>query len=170
MVKVLLQKTNLLLLDEPTNHLDIDSKEILLCALQQFDGTILFVSHDRDFLNKLATRVIELTSSGIASYAGNYDDFLYQKEEREKLVLQEEDGSSRKKTKQFSGKEGFAMKKRIRNLESKIEKLEVEKKDLQLKLESEPENLQEIYDELLKYEKELEKCFVEWEVLQSRVV
>lgn len=79
MVITLLQKANLLLLDEPTNHLDIASKEILLRALQQFEGTIIFVSHDRDFINGLATDIFELTSTGICQYAGNFDDYLYQK-------------------------------------------------------------------------------------------
>lgn len=81
MVKVLLQDANFLLLDEPTNHLDIQSKEILLKALTQFDGTILFVSHDHDFVNHLATKIIELTPKGAHIYHGNYDAFLAQKKE-----------------------------------------------------------------------------------------
>lgn len=80
MVGVLLQNANTLLLDEPTNHLDIQSKEILLKALQEFEGTLLFVSHDRDFINALATDVIVLTSRGAHHYHGNYDDYLYQKQ------------------------------------------------------------------------------------------
>ncbi len=81
MVKILLQDANFLLLDEPTNHLDIPSKEILLRALKQFDGTIFFVSHDHDFVNTLATRVLELRADGIYSYHGNYDSYLQQKQE-----------------------------------------------------------------------------------------
>ncbi|NBQ17738.1 ATP-binding cassette domain-containing protein [bacterium] len=81
MVKVLLQDANFLLLDEPTNHLDIPSKEILLRALDQFHGTVLFVSHDQDFVNTLATRVFELTPTGINSYHGNYESYLQQKNE-----------------------------------------------------------------------------------------
>ncbi len=76
MVKVLLQKANLLLLDEPTNHLDLDSKKVLLGALKAYEGTILFVSHDRAFLNDLATRIIELTPNGVISFDGNYDEYL----------------------------------------------------------------------------------------------
>jgi len=64
MIKVLLQNANLLLLDEPTNHLDIQSKDILLTALQSYQGTILFVSHDQDFVNKLATDIVELSVDG----------------------------------------------------------------------------------------------------------
>lgn len=84
MTKVLLQDANFLLLDEPTNHLDIPSKEVLLKALQQYQGTILFVSHDQDFVNNLATKIIELTPKGIALYHGNYEEFLYQKKQNTK--------------------------------------------------------------------------------------
>ncbi len=79
MIKVLLQNANLLLLDEPTNHLDIQSKDILLKALQAYQGTILFVSHDQDFVNKLATDIIELSVDGAKEYPGNYESYLYQK-------------------------------------------------------------------------------------------
>lgn len=82
MVKVLLQGANLLILDEPTNHLDIISKEILLEALKSYDGTILFVSHDRDFLDRLSNKIIELEPSGTVMYEGNYEAFLYAKEQK----------------------------------------------------------------------------------------
>jgi ATP-binding cassette subfamily F protein 3 len=90
MTSVLLQKANLLFLDEPTNHLDIASKEILLKALQNYQGTILFVSHDRDFVNKLATHIIELTPTGVISYQGDYDGYLYYKN----TVLNKAQGNS----------------------------------------------------------------------------
>ncbi len=174
MIKVLLQKTNFLLLDEPTNHLDLESREILLNALQQFSGTILFVSHDRDFLNRLATKVIELTPDGNLNYSGNYDDFLYQKEEREKQVSSVENGATAPPLKdKISGKEVFALRKRSRNLESKIEKLEKDKNDLQSKLEKldyETEDYKAIYDKLLECDKELGVCLAEWEELQSKMM
>jgi len=75
MVCVLLQKSNLMLLDEPTNHLDIPSKEVLLKALSAYQGTLIFVSHDRDFVNALATHIIELTPDGAHLYEGNYEAF-----------------------------------------------------------------------------------------------
>jgi ATP-binding cassette subfamily F protein 3 len=78
MVKTLLQDANLLLLDEPTNHLDIPSKEVLLDALQRYTGTILFVSHDHDFVNNLATHIIILSQTGAVMYQGTYDEYLYQ--------------------------------------------------------------------------------------------
>lgn len=76
---VLMQDANFLLLDEPTNHLDMPSKEILIKALSEFTGTILFVSHDHYFINKLATRIVELTPKGAVSYQGNYDAYIHQK-------------------------------------------------------------------------------------------
>lgn len=88
MVKVLLQRSNVLLLDEPTNHLDLFIKHVLLQALTQYTGTILFVSHDQDFLSKLATRIWELTPTGLRDYKGDYDYYLWSKEQ-EKLAEQE---------------------------------------------------------------------------------
>ncbi len=139
MVKVLLQDANFLLLDEPTNHLDISSKEVLLRALQQFDGTLLFVSHDHDFINHLSTRVVELTPNGVHSYFGNYELFLEQKKESERIKMAQEGKSSTPDddmpSKNNSGKENrkaaFSLKKDQQRLEAKIERLETEIKRLQ---------------------------------------
>ncbi|WP_066636100.1 ABC-F family ATP-binding cassette domain-containing protein [Desulfolucanica intricata] len=81
LAKLMLKKANFLLLDEPTNHLDIYSKEVLEDALIDYPGTLLFISHDRYFLNKIATRVLEFTPDGIRSYPGNYTYFLHKKKE-----------------------------------------------------------------------------------------
>ena len=72
-------KYNFLILDEPTNHIDIDTREILENALIEFKGTILFISHDRYFINKIATGIIELDNYKLNKYIGNYDDYLRQK-------------------------------------------------------------------------------------------
>jgi ATP-binding cassette subfamily F protein 3 len=80
---LMLQKANFLLLDEPTNHLDLPGKEVLEEALEGYPGTILFVSHDRYFINKIATRVLELSTSGVSSTLGNYDYYIQKKAERE---------------------------------------------------------------------------------------
>jgi ATP-binding cassette subfamily F protein 3 len=134
MVKVMLQDANFLLLDEPTNHLDISSKEILLKALQQFDGTILFVSHDHDFINKLSNRVIELTPHGVHSYHGNYDLFLQQKRDSEQLNKKVESSvgndASRNSEKE-DRKANYAAKKDQQRLEAKIARLEAEIRRLQ---------------------------------------
>lgn len=121
MVKVLLQDANFLLLDEPTNHLDIESKEILFRALSQYDGTVLFVSHDHDFVNKLATRVIELTPEGVYSYEGNYDSYLQQKAE---VVAFSEHQNNTEKIEQKVPKK--IDKKQIQQIEREIAKLETE--------------------------------------------
>ncbi len=76
LANLLLRPANLLLLDEPTNHLDLQSKEVLLDSLKSYDGTLIFVSHDRYFVDALATRIIEVADGRIASYPGNYEDFL----------------------------------------------------------------------------------------------
>ena len=127
MVKVLLQNGNLLILDEPTNHLDIQSKEILLNVLKDFGGTILFVSHDRDFLNKLATHVLDLKPNGAHCYAGNYDSFLYQKREQKNIAdIVDKKINKKKDTKTKTGANNYEQRKKLRNLESKISRLEKE--------------------------------------------
>lgn len=85
LAKLMMQKANLLILDEPTNHLDLDSKEILENALVDYPGTILFVSHDRYFINRIATKVIELSKSAAIEYLGDYDYYVEKKLEQEEL-------------------------------------------------------------------------------------
>ena len=76
--KLILQRPNVLIMDEPTNHLDMESIEALNLALEQYDGTLLFVSHDREFVSSLASRIIELTDQGMRNFSGSYDDYLKQ--------------------------------------------------------------------------------------------
>ena len=167
MVKVLLQNANLLLLDEPTNHLDIQSKEVLLSALRQFKGTILFVSHDRDFLDKLATRVFELTPTGIYNYPGNYESYLYHKHKKE----QDAEDNRQKKTKKtetqkLGGKEEYERRKEIGRLESKIIRLEREIDELNVKLNEldyETKEFDVTYNRLQKCQSMLDKCVEQWE-------
>jgi ATP-binding cassette subfamily F protein 3 len=83
LAKMLLRPSNVLLLDEPTNHLDLDSKEVLLDALSDYGGTLIFVSHDRYFVDRLATKVIEVGGGEAPLYPGGYEDFLYWKKQRE---------------------------------------------------------------------------------------
>ncbi len=93
LAKLMLSEANLLILDEPTNHLDITSKEILENALNHYSGTVLYVSHDRYFINKTATRILDLTEQTLLNYIGNYDYYLEKKPEMEAAYLKREAGS-----------------------------------------------------------------------------
>ena len=74
--KLILQQPNIMVMDEPTNHLDMESIEALNLALENYPGTLIFISHDREFVSSLATRIIEMKPEGIVNYAGNYDEYL----------------------------------------------------------------------------------------------
>src|SRR5699024_6891846 len=98
LAKLALNHDNFLILDEPTNHLDIDSKEVLENALIDYQGTLLFVSHDRYYINRLATKVLEINPKGTTLYLGDYNYYLHKKEElneqqkaKEQAVLDEKD-------------------------------------------------------------------------------
>ena len=124
---------NVLILDEPTNHLDLITKEVLEQALIEYEGTIILVSHDRYLLNKLSTRIIEVTESGVKSYKGTYDDYLKQKSSE---IYQKEKSSSPQtekpkqdhRNKQYRTKQQRAAdvkrKQLIKELEAEIELLE----------------------------------------------
>jgi len=126
MICVLLKNTNLLLLDEPTNHLDIPSKEVLLKALQSYQGTLVFVSHDRDFVNSLATHIIELTPDGAHLYHGNYDAFKQQKEyaARQATATTQANTATATPDATLRQKELFELRKKSKKLENNIEKFE----------------------------------------------
>ena len=74
--KLILKRPNVLVMDEPTNHLDMESIEALNLALENYPGTLVFVSHDREFVSSLATRIIELSENGVTDFSGSYDDYL----------------------------------------------------------------------------------------------
>lgn len=139
LLKLMLSKANFLLMDEPTNHLDIDSKEVLEDALLDYEGTVLVISHDRYFLNRVADKILELTEDGIQEYLGNYDYYLEKKNE---VNYEEEDDQAktktqikleRKKEKELQAKER-ERKKKIAKLEERIADLEdsIEEIDKQL--------------------------------------
>ena len=92
--RMLLIPSNTLLLDEPTNHLDLDSKDILLEALEDYGGTLIFVSHDRYFVERLATKIVEIGHGDAVVYPGTYKEFLYSKEQRKDRVRQVRSGAS----------------------------------------------------------------------------
>ncbi|MBD8007158.1 ABC-F family ATP-binding cassette domain-containing protein [Bacillus norwichensis] len=116
---LMLQKANLLILDEPTNHLDLDSKEVLENSLVDYPGTILFVSHDRYFINRIATKVIELSESGTEEYLGDYDYFLEKKEEMSELerLAQEQTEEKSNTLSKTVDKNSYVQEKELRKLE-----------------------------------------------------
>ncbi len=132
LAKLMLEKANLLILDEPTNHLDLDSKEVLENALIDYPGTILFVSHDRYFINRIATKVIELRNAGSTEFLGDYDYYVEKKTEIEELVQLEQSitkavakSEPQEKTTYQQDKES---KKLERQRKRKLEELELELK------------------------------------------
>ncbi|MBT3455791.1 ABC-F family ATP-binding cassette domain-containing protein [bacterium] len=164
MLKILVHNNNMLILDEPTNHLDIQSKEVLLEALKKYTGTILFVSHDQDFINRLATKIIELSQNGTRVYQGNYDDYLSQKDP------QEEDKKRTKKNTTSSQKGQFEQRKELRRLENKIEKTEKKIKKLSDELETLTYGTYEFdktYKILLEKQKTCQEDLKEWETLHD---
>lgn len=171
MVKILLQNANLLILDEPTNHLDIVSKDILLNALQQFDGTILFVSHDRTFLNELATDILELTPDHVYCYAGNYDAYLYQKQHLATPEATAPQFSETKHAQQHTNKDNkelHAERKKIQQIESSINKLEKEIAMLTAKfaaLSYGTTAYDEAFNTLRSHEQQLKDLYTSWEKL-----
>jgi ATPase subunit of ABC transporter with duplicated ATPase domains len=86
--KLMLQKPNIMLMDEPTNHLDMESIEALNLALENYPGTLFVVSHDREFISSLATRIIEITPSGVVDFKGSYDEYLLSQGIEQKARLQ----------------------------------------------------------------------------------
>ncbi|OIJ11357.1 multidrug ABC transporter ATP-binding protein [Anaerobacillus alkalilacustris] len=137
LAKLMMQKANFLILDEPTNHLDLDSKEILEDSLLDYPGTILFVSHDRYFVNRMATRVVEMTKDGLIDYIGDYDYYIAKKQENierqqlkekelEKVVLNEEQLTKQNflQDKEAKRKERQRIR-RLEEIEQLIEKLEL---------------------------------------------
>ena len=175
MAKGILKNANFLLLDEPTNHLDIESKEVILHALGQYQGTILFVSHDQDFVNKLATKIVELTPQGVTVFEGNYDQYL----ETQEQLLKIKSDSQKKVThikkealEKTSNKNNYELQKKSKNIENKIDKLE---KDVACLLEKMgnyaygSDMYQNINQQVQKINNELVTSHKEWENLQSQI-
>ncbi len=186
LAKIMLSKANFLILDEPTNHLDINSKEILENAINSYDGTVLYVSHDRYFINKTATKVLELTPDGMNQYLGNYDYYIEKKTlaKREQELFGESSLPETNNIKQASQtklnyqaqKEQQAKERKIKNAINKVEREieETEKKieDLNNKLSlpeiaTDAQKAQEIYEEKTSAEEYLNSLYEKWEGLQE---
>ena len=178
LLKLMLSKSNLLLLDEPTNHLDILSREALEDAILQYDGTLMIISHDRYFLNKVINRILELTEGGITEYLGNYSYYQEKKENPNRFHKYEELAAGKTKTqikeekkkKREADKEAKALKLQIKNIEKSISELEETLEELQNQLclesvYSNPEESNRVNKEIRSTESKLESLYEEWEKL-----
>ena len=185
LAKLMMKRANFLILDEPTNHLDIDSKEVLEAALLEFPGTILFVSHDRYFINKIAHQVIELKKNKTTVYLGDYDYYAEKKlEEKERQELKSTEQQRKVKTtdrkEQFEKnkaiqREQRKLKRRIHELEEIIDKLEkevdtLEKQLLQPEVFQDHEKVQKLTNEIEQIQLELPQYMEEWMKLHERLI
>ncbi|UVI31162.1 ABC-F family ATP-binding cassette domain-containing protein [Paenibacillus spongiae] len=184
--KLMLARANMLILDEPTNHLDLYSKEVLESALLDYDGTLLFISHDRYFLNKMAERIVELTPNGTHHFLGNYDEMIEKKRENEELkmeALTQTQGKTGKTTvvvetsvtstyeadKQAKRDERNRQRK-LEQLEQDIARLEGEIAVLEEQL-TDPDvyndyvRIQSIQAEIDSYKQELQTAYSAWETM-----
>ena len=178
LAKLMLSNANFLILDEPTNHLDIMSKEILESAINRYTGTVLYVSHDRYFINKTATRIIELSANTVTNYIGNYDYYLEKRDilaPKEMKAVREEKSTAVKDDWKSQKEEQARLRKKqndILKLEKNIEKLEQENAELDEQLAL-PENytdvqkLMKLNERKQEIEKQLEQLYEDWEMLSE---
>ena len=180
LAKLSMENNNFLILDEPTNHLDIDSKEVLENALIDFDGTLLFVSHDRYFINRVATHVLELSENGSTLYLGDYDYYVEKKAEVEMIQTEEISTTNQAKeaspvndyqAQKESQKEVRKLMRQIENLEAEIEELETQSQAIseQMLETNDAEKLMDLQAELDKISHRQEEAMLEWEELSEQV-
>lgn len=180
LAKIMLSKANLLMLDEPTNHLDMFSKEILEDAINRYEGTVVYISHDRYFINRTAQKVLELTENGMNQYLGNYDYYIEKKtlKEREELLFGSKGTESKIETASATKqdwqtqKEQQAKERKVKNKIAKIEKEieETEEKianlDQQLSLPevaTDAYKAQQLFEGKTRLEERIEELMLEWE-------
>ena len=176
LLKLILSESNFLLLDEPTNHLDIESKEVLEDALLQYSGTIFFISHDRYFLNRIATKIIELNPESAEIVLGNYNYYVEKKkelsyeeekiEEKTKTQLREERRKERENQRYIR-----ELNKKREDIENRIMELEEKLKELELlmckeEIYSNPEKSKEIHQKVASINEEIEELYDKWSELQ----
>lgn len=178
-LKLMLSNSNLLLLDEPTNHLDIDSKEVLEEAIENYDGTVFTISHDRYFINKIADKILVLNKEGITEYLGNYDYYLEKKKQQQEMQKIADDNNvvgektktkikeERRKEKENKQKEN-ERKRSLKNIENEITILEKQIAGLETLLCDEkiylfPEKIAEVGREKNEYQRKLNELYDKWE-------
>ncbi|WP_026702940.1 ABC-F family ATP-binding cassette domain-containing protein [Salibacterium aidingense] len=183
--KLMMKKANLLIFDEPTNHLDLDSKEVLESALLEYPGTLLFVSHDRYFLNRMATKIVELTEDGLQEYPGDYDYYLMKKDEeqqRAQLRAEKEPNPEAGSASQGEDKKAYMddkeakkqarkRQRRIEETEQKIEALETEIEQLEEEMLSpevyeDHQKAADMQKKVNEAKEQLDQFMEQWEALQ----
>ncbi|AKG74754.1 ATP-binding cassette domain-containing protein [Salinicoccus halodurans] len=180
LAKMMLEKNNLLILDEPTNHLDIDSKEVLENALQNYPGTIIFVSHDRYFIDRIATKVIEMDHRKIDLYHGDYSYYTHKKEERESLEIKieasgkKEDSDTDYQAQKQQRNEMQRLKRSISKIEDEITKVEkeigeIEETLLNPDVYGDYEKADEYNKQLEQKNSELEELMIKWEEVEDMI-
>lgn len=175
LVKLMLRRDNVLLLDEPTNHLDIFSRETLEQVLEDYEGTILFISHDRYFLNRIATRILVLKPEGIESHLGNYTDYLARSEGAAASITTQNSvsvGRDRFENEREEKKREKKRQKRIEELQKEIEtsegKIRAVEEDLcKPEVFQDAERSRKVNAELHTLRQKLESAYSEWETLES---
>ncbi len=182
MIRLLLEPCNLLILDEPTNHLDIPSKDVLKAALQDFNGTVICVSHDRDFLDGLVSKVYEFGGGKVKEHLGGIYDFLQAKKIDSLQELEKKSAvpSQQKQVTVTTGAQDYATQKaeaaarrkrekQIAETEAAIAKLEAEQKQLEDLMASPDQQTQENFKRYEKIKHEIEQRMYEWEILSEEV-
>ncbi len=185
LAKLMLSEANFLILDEPTNHLDITSKEILESALNQYTGTVFFVSHDRYFINQTATRILDLTGKTVINYIGNYDYYLEKREEQtafhvtagqaearvpEKTSAVKMDWEQQKKEQARIRKQENAIKKVEADIEAKEQAIaEIDEKLADPAIATNSAKLNELGSLRAKEQEALDELYEQWETLSSEL-
>lgn len=172
LAKLSMENNNFLILDEPTNHLDIDSKEVLENALIDFDGTLLFVSHDRYFINRVATQVLELSEEGSTLYLGDYDYYLEKKAELEALAAAQAEAVPVSSNEEVVSNDYHLQKqnqKELRKITRRIEQLEAEMEELDQKIQDITETMHSTNDaaDLVQLQSELDQLTAQQEAVME---
>lgn len=178
--KILKQGPNLLLLDEPTNHMDIVGKESLENILKEYKGTLIFVSHDRYFVNKIADSLLIFEKNKVTYFNGNYEEYTRKRMEQEEKIndhidKKETTNFTKKENSYFLNKEKSKTKNKISKIEREIEQIESEKKQIEEQMQDEEIctdylKLKELQENLQKLNEEIENKMEEWESLNCELV
>jgi len=176
--KLLLQPINVLVMDEPTNHLDIKSKNVLKAALQKYEGTLLLVSHDRDFLQGMSNIVYEFKDQKIKEYLGDINFFLEQRNLENMREVEKKD-IEKKETPKDTNKVSYEDQKKSKSLLNRLSKIESQIKQLEIDIQNDDKALASNYDKHIedasffmaynKKKQELDKLLDDWEVVQGEI-